>query len=78
MAVGLVLTASGAHKHGALRTVRPHVIAYTLRFSARDFLALAKKSWFLKVSCSWSEGTRELSSLKEKGTDWTRKTRYSQ
>ena len=47
--VSLVLTAFGAHKHGALRTVRPYVFAYKLRFSARDFLALTKKSWFLEV-----------------------------
>ncbi len=38
-----MLTAFGAHKHGALRTVRPYVFAYKLRFSARDFLALTKK-----------------------------------
>ncbi|MCZ6800739.1 MAG: hypothetical protein O7F12_09650, partial [Nitrospirae bacterium] len=47
--VSLVLTASGAHKPGALRTVRPHVFAYTLRFSARDFLSLTQKYWFSEV-----------------------------
>jgi len=47
--VSLVLPASGAHKHGALRTVRPHVFAHTLRFSAHAFLPLTKKSWFLEV-----------------------------
>ncbi len=27
----------------------PHVFTHTLRFSARGFLALTKKSWFLAV-----------------------------
>ena len=44
-----MLLASGAHKLGALRTVRPHVFAHTFRFSAHGFLALTKKSWFLEV-----------------------------
>ncbi len=47
--VSRVLTASGAHKLGALRTVRPHVFAHTLRFSARGFLALTKNAWLLEV-----------------------------
>ncbi len=47
--VSRVLTASGAHKHGALCTVRPHVFAHTLRFSARGFLARTKNAWFLEV-----------------------------
>ncbi len=44
--VSPVLTAFGAHKLGALRTVRPHVFAHTLRFSARGFLPLTKNAWF--------------------------------
>jgi len=47
--VSRVLLASGAHKHGALRTVRPHVFAHTFRFSARGFLALTQNAWFLEV-----------------------------
>ncbi len=47
--VSRVFPASGAHKLGALRTVRPHVFAHTLRFSARGFLALTKNVWFLEV-----------------------------
>ncbi len=47
--VSRVLPASGAHKLGALRTVRPHVFAHTLRFSARGFLALTKNAWLLEV-----------------------------
>ena len=46
--VSRVLTAFGAHKPGALRTVRPHVFAHTLRFPAHGFLALTKNSWFLE------------------------------
>ncbi len=47
--VSRVLTAFGAHKLGVLHTVRPHVLAHTLRFSARGLLALTKNSWFLEV-----------------------------
>jgi len=47
--VSRVLTAFGAHKRSALRTVRPHVFPHTLRFSARGFLALTKNSLFLEV-----------------------------
>ena len=47
--VSLVLLAFGAHKLGALRTVRPHVFAHTLRFSARGFLAQTNNSWFLEI-----------------------------
>ena len=47
--VSRVLTAFGAQKLGALRAVRPHVFAHTLRFSARGFLALTKNAWFLEV-----------------------------
>jgi len=50
--VSHVLLASDAHKHGALRTVRPHVFQPTLRFSARGFLAFTKNSWFLEVPIS--------------------------
>jgi len=47
--VSRVLTASGAHKLGALRTVRPHVFAHTFRFSAHGFPALTKNAWFLEM-----------------------------
>ena len=48
-----VLTAFGAHRRGALRTVRPHVLAHTLWFSARRFLALRKNLQFLEVPCCY-------------------------
>ena len=43
----------------------PHVLAYTLRFSARDFLALTKKSWFLEVPFRMRIALTIAKSLKE-------------
>lgn len=42
--VSLVLLAFGGYKLGVLRAVRPQVSVHTLRFCARNFLGLTKKS----------------------------------